>query len=451
MNDPGLDEPIQNTAQKVTKELRSNVDAQSPRHREPKSVKEAWLQEIRDDEDEEELGFYQPKRWWFTSTVFPLIAGTFGPVANLFSVCALVQPWRIQASDPPWLIAVNCISLFFSLLGNLFILFNFAHRVRYSIAQPFTISLWYAAAILLLVPIIVIQPPHTFAQAYYYGLISLIIYLTIATLLVFNCFGAYVFQAYPASFNSLTIPQRILMLQTLTYVLYLALGAGIFSSVEGWAFVDALYWADYTLLTIGLGSDFPLQTNTGKGLLIPFAVVGIMMIGMIIGSIRSLVLERGDLKVKRRQLGKERAKWERRHSKKPHNEKEKGLWSKEEFVSMRQIENRAEKTRKYTSLAVALLAFAVVWFIGALVFYVTEVRNFLDVSPFHFRYLETSELDLFPIPLLCLHFPYYNWVRRQIPRIQFWKAFLCYLVAHRCTNRDDLNQQPGGYCHRRVE
>jgi potassium channel subfamily K len=39
------------------------------------------------------------RRWWFTSTAFPLIAGTFGPLANLFSVCALVRAWRV--SIPP--------------------------------------------------------------------------------------------------------------------------------------------------------------------------------------------------------------------------------------------------------------------------------------------------------------------------------------------------------------
>ena len=38
------------------------------------------------------------RRWWMMSTGFPLIAGTFGPLANLFSVCALVQTWRVQIS-----------------------------------------------------------------------------------------------------------------------------------------------------------------------------------------------------------------------------------------------------------------------------------------------------------------------------------------------------------------
>lgn len=35
-----------------------------------------------------------PSRYWFASSAFPMIASTLGPVANAFSVCALVRPWR---------------------------------------------------------------------------------------------------------------------------------------------------------------------------------------------------------------------------------------------------------------------------------------------------------------------------------------------------------------------
>lgn len=54
--------------------------------------------------------------WWITSTVFPLVAGAFGPLANLASVCALVQTWRVyvppgaseihgdRVADPAWLV-----------------------------------------------------------------------------------------------------------------------------------------------------------------------------------------------------------------------------------------------------------------------------------------------------------------------------------------------------------
>lgn len=90
------------------------------------------------------------------STSFPLIAGTFGPISNLFSVCALVQTWRVQydteaqggktkakrVPDPTWLIAVNAVSLGFALAANVLLNLNFAHRVRYRVAQPLTIVFW---------------------------------------------------------------------------------------------------------------------------------------------------------------------------------------------------------------------------------------------------------------------------------------------------------------------
>ena len=35
--------------------------------------------------------------WWFP---YPLIAGTFGPVASAFSIFALAVPWRSSTEEP---------------------------------------------------------------------------------------------------------------------------------------------------------------------------------------------------------------------------------------------------------------------------------------------------------------------------------------------------------------
>lgn len=96
------------------------------------------------------------------------------------------------------------------------------------------------------------------------------------------------------------------MLQTMSFVAYLLLGALVFSKIEGWKYLDAVYWADVTLLTVGLG-DFSPQTHTGRGLLFPFAIGGILIIGLVIGSIRSLVLERGEQKLSARIVEKRRS------------------------------------------------------------------------------------------------------------------------------------------------
>ena len=207
------------------------------------------------------------------------------------------------------------------------------------------------------------------------------------------------------------------MLQTISFSLYLALGAVIFSEIEGWEFTDGLYWADYTLLTIGLGTDFPLTTTLARILLIPYAAFGITLIGLVVASVRGLVLERVKSKVFRRRLGKEREQWkesiqERRRlaawhemsvqsnessqppsiernlfrGKLPHRltqELEKHAtrvgeegrqppWHRAEFELMRFLEARSKNAEKYTSLGVSFLIILIVWFFGSVMFWICE-------------------------------------------------------------------------------
>ncbi len=77
MNDPGLHEPIASHANEIENKY-EDVDADNM------------------DEEEEVKSYLLPARWWYASTAFPLLAGTFGPMANTFSVCALVQYWRVE-------------------------------------------------------------------------------------------------------------------------------------------------------------------------------------------------------------------------------------------------------------------------------------------------------------------------------------------------------------------
>lgn len=99
MNDPGLDKPIANAASQI-------------RGKEEDDQEDATVLNV--SEDKEEQNFLMPARWWWASTAFPLIAGTFGPMANAFSICALAENWRvsipkggteehgIKIPDPKW-------------------------------------------------------------------------------------------------------------------------------------------------------------------------------------------------------------------------------------------------------------------------------------------------------------------------------------------------------------
>ena len=77
MNDPGLDGSIANAADLVEENHNESAGENV-------------------SEEEEERSFLMPARWWYASTVFPLAAGTFGPMANAFSICALVENWRVS-------------------------------------------------------------------------------------------------------------------------------------------------------------------------------------------------------------------------------------------------------------------------------------------------------------------------------------------------------------------
>ncbi|KAF2966437.1 hypothetical protein GQX73_g7144 [Xylaria multiplex] len=247
-----------------------------------------------DQDDEDNHTFHAGEvhlnqtRWWFASAAFPMIAGTLGPVASAFSILALVKPWR-QHIPPRLVIAI---------IANLFLLLNMTKRVRFTIAQPITIVGWYISSILLIAlcstasgPLLV-QPEieYVWSQAFYYGLFAAVLYFIISSLMVITVWGAQAGH-YPYHFE-LTISQRTLMLQTISFLTYLLLGALVFSHVEDWLYLDAVYWADVTLFTVGLG-DVSLKTNLGRGLMIPYALIGITTLGLVIGSIRSLILDRG--------------------------------------------------------------------------------------------------------------------------------------------------------------
>lgn len=193
---------------------------------------------------------------------------------------------------------------------------------------------------------------------------------------------------YDRKFN-LTTSQRTLMLQTISFMTYLLIGALIFSSIEGWHYLDAVYWADFTLLTVGIGSPLTPQTHAGRSLLIPFAIGGIVSVGLIIGSIRSMLLETGKNKLRARTTEKTRSRVHsyadvknnrpglipdsKKHSEFPSLSVEENR--RREFHAMRTVQKRAETISKWRSLSVSTCAGALLWFVGALVFQHTEYKQ----------------------------------------------------------------------------
>lgn len=292
-------------------------------------------------------------------------------------------------------IAINAISLALALVANFALLLNMARRLSFSIAQPLTIAGWYLASILLIALVAVTSyglklPPgqdRGLTQAFYYAIIAAALYFIIATLMIFTVYGAFRGH-YPREFE-LTTSQRTLMLQTIVFMVYLLAGAAVYAKVESWKFLDAVYFAQFTLLTIGIGDIAPL-THLGRSLLFPYAIGGIVILGLVIGSIRSLVLDRGKKKMDSRMLEKKRERLVKQMKTSDDvtkltplsNEKEAreaGMSEyerrKQEFELMRTIQNQASVRQRWTALFVSSSAWFLLWFMGALVFYKAEGKQ----------------------------------------------------------------------------
>lgn len=401
MNDPGLDKSATQAAEDVEANNAYEQDREQAEEEEQEFLKPGYARRCSSMVQLTDLC----SRWWFASTACPLIAGTFGPMANAFSICALPEKWRVYippgsdeghgrtVQDPKWLIIINSISLVFALAANLFLLLNMARRVAFAIAQPITVVGFYTASLLLMALVGVassgafrIEPrqEHALSQAYYYAMIASGLYFIIASLMLLTIYGAYKGR-YPKDFR-LSPSQRTLMLQTIGFMFYLLLGALIFAEVEGWNFLDGVFYADFTLLTVGIGGEFVPTTHTARSLLFPYAIGGLVTVGLVIGSIRSLVLEHGKQKMAARFTEKKRERVLASYDDKTRTIKlgwfskmeyyQKGLSEtqkrEQEFRVMRKIQEISERDRRYTSLAISSAAALLLWFLGALVFMFAE-------------------------------------------------------------------------------
>ena len=268
-----------------------------------------------------------------------------------------------------------------------------AHRLHFNIAQPITILGWYISSIMLIVAVSIVHniqssADYTLSQPFYYACIACAIYFILASLLVITALGAYRNYYDPDFSVTLNLPQRTLMAQSMTFIVYLLCGAAVFAHTEGWFYVDGVYWATITLLTIGYGDIVPV-THLGRSLIIPYAIAGIVMIGLVVGSIGALVLDKARQKMGARMTVRERKLLEAELDD-PNSSEDGGSTSpdykalpreKREFNLMRRVQSRASLKQRWTLFAISSLALILLWFIGAMIFWETESTAISFQSP----------------------------------------------------------------------
>ncbi|EKD18718.1 hypothetical protein MBM_02960 [Drepanopeziza brunnea f. sp. 'multigermtubi' MB_m1] len=347
-----------------------------------------------------------PQDWWFASTAIPLVAATIGPLANVLSIAALVSKWRVtlpmngelpegtddngtDIPDPEWIIILNAISLACGFFGNISLLFNFTQRIRYIVALPVTIISWYiATGILIAITVAMnkyvppVRPGETYSQGFWYAIIAAVLYLIGSMMLMVNMLG-YFLGHYPQHFD-LDDDQRTLILQTMMFFFWLAGGAAVFQKVCGMSYANALYFCDVTVLTVGFG-DVIANNDAGRGLVFPYSVIGIIFLGLMINSIRKFtvgiskdnIIKKHQLNQRERTFSRTRRAAGKGPIARRAKHREKLILLKEEkdrFDAMRDIQAHTNRFKQYYALSMSVLAFGILWCVGALVFMYAEAR-----------------------------------------------------------------------------
>lgn len=236
----------------------------------------------------------------------------------------------------------------------------------------------------------------------------------------------YMLGHYPQHF-ALTDDQRTLILQTTSLMVWLAVGGAIFQQLIDISFADALYFSDVTVLTLGYG-DITATSDLARGLIFPYAVIGIIILALIIASITRFAREVTNANVVKSHLHHKRVEvlqhsmtidqdatpnggggspTHENHVRLPNDsrtpirsvvnsiiapKKSRTVAMSEEkdrFNAMRAIQNETLRFRRWMSLLSSLMGFAIVWCGGAGVFSRLEHINYFSALYFAFCSLLT--------------------------------------------------------------
>jgi potassium channel subfamily K len=270
-----------------------------------------------------------------------------------------------------------------------------------------------------------IGPDQVFSQAYWSAVIAACLYFILSIILMINMLG-YFLGKYPQHFL-LTDEQRTLILQMTAFVIWLLIGAAIFQQLLGISFADALYFCDVTVLTLGFG-DITASTPVGRGIVWPYATIGIVILGLVVGSIHKFAREvHYDNVIRKHIENKRQITYDRAvtfqelcasqgktsaiedivlpaktHPHRPIRNTIHAISArrskprlnimreeKDRFDAMRSIQYDTLRFRRWNHLVISLITFGIVWSCGAVVFWRLEEMTYFNSLYFCFASLLT--------------------------------------------------------------
>ncbi|KAL5364378.1 hypothetical protein BJX96DRAFT_168223 [Aspergillus floccosus] len=263
-----------------------------------------------------------------------------------------------------------------------------------------TVVCWCASAITLLNVIgviagqdLTVQPQQTlrYTQNFFYGTFAAGLYLVIAVFLA--AYAGNVHSVHLTHEERRTIECTSIILRVTAFGAFLLGGAAVYTVIEGWSFMDALYWADFTLLTVGIGNIAP-KTHLGRSLLFPYVSAGLMNAGLVISAISSFTESMRELGIRLKIAELHSDMQSREHINRP-------TGNSADISRLQRIKHDFYRRHRRMTLIFSGIAWFFLWLVSAAIFGRSERSQ--DWSYFASLYFTFTSLttigygDLYPI------------------------------------------------------
>lgn len=284
------------------------------------------------------------KTWiQYWASITPLICGGLGPTVTLMALSGCADKWRsedilgqpVTEPDPLWVVVVTAIAIVVGFIANTFLLIRMMGRGDPKLMQYLSIILWtlecnpygfsgLTVAIMNLTTVALYAAtvgddgPWTYQQGFWMTASSACLSSVCAVLLAINSFILPPFGKRGEM--ALSGPHRVFVIQIMIFIFWLAMyfsvscdililcsGAALFYGIENFTFSESVYFVDITVTTVGFGDNGPPpinivvmavvpHNNIGRALVMPYAIIGILILGLVVSSIRTVVIERSRIR-----------------------------------------------------------------------------------------------------------------------------------------------------------
>lgn len=299
----------------------------------------------------------------YLAATAPLVAAFISPLSFILDIPALSQNWFIDVPTPPASLGLSVVGLAFDAVGNGLLLSRFATTEfanrHWRILTNLSALSWFLKNILAIVNIALYTrgsyngQPTVKTEGWWAALLSICLSGLINILLLSNV--AVINTAMGKS--SRTKGGKYLR-SLMALVSLLALEALAFSQIEGWTYVDALYFSVVSCLTIGFG-DYSVKGTGGRALLFFFLIFSIILLAQFISVAQDYASEA---------IQRRRARWVVKYEQvqfKEALEKDRPGTLDEEMALLRKL-NRDEESRwQRQDMIIAIAALGIFWLIGA--------------------------------------------------------------------------------------